>query len=60
MKSNIIINSGLKFSLNLEDKTASVVGYDSPGSSITIPRLIQFDKEDFLVTSISIQYHSMI
>ena len=49
----IVSINGLKYSLNDEEKTADIIGYDNPGSEIIIPRSIKKNKDDYLVSNIA-------
>lgn len=48
----IISQNQIRYLLNIEEKTASVVGNTLSSSHITIPRSIKFKSEDYIVTSI--------
>lgn len=52
MDHKTIVYNGLKFSLNIKEKTASVIGFDSPNPDIIIPKMVTSDTESYIVTTI--------
>lgn len=48
-----IRQEGLVYSINEEEKTASVIGYKSKKKELIIPRSIEHESNEYLITSIS-------
>lgn len=53
MSQKEIINNGLKYLLNEDDKTATIFGYDNPAPEVLVPRSIIYNSNEYLVISIS-------
>lgn len=49
----VIEHCGLIYSINEDDKTASVVGHKSISNKIFIPRAVKYNSSDYLITKIS-------
>ena len=48
-----IAQGNLSFSLNKEDKTAAVIGFEDHEDHILIPRSIKYESDEFIITRIS-------